>query len=234
MTRLDSHTKKPARVRQVHFHIVTLFPESIEPYLNSSMLGRAQEKGKIKISFYNPRNYTAGPFDRVDRRPYGGGPGMVLQPEAMLRAAEAAIGKKKDVDVIFFSTEGKMFSENIAKELVHKKHIVMICGHYEGIDARVEQILKARRITMGPYVLTGGELPAATIVDAVSRFVPGVLGKYESLENERVSAADVYTRPETLAWKRKKYTVPAILLTGNHAKIDEWKKSTRKPTAHDK
>ena len=218
----------------VHFHVITLFPESIEPYLGSSILGRAQEAGRIKVTFYNPRDYTEDKFARVDRRPYGGGPGMVLEPEAVLRAAEAAIGKKKGVEVIFFSTEGEQFSESTATELAGKKHIVMICGHYEGVDARVEQILKARRVTMGPFVLTGGELPAATIIDAVSRFVPGVLGKAESLETNRhehehagVAAADVYTRPETLTWKRKQYKVPEVLLSGNHAKIDEWKRSTR-------
>jgi len=218
----------------IHFHIVTLFPESIEPYLTSSILGRAQKSGKVKVSFYNPRDYTEDKLARVDRRPYGGGPGMVLEPEAVLRAAEAAIGKKKDVEVIFFSTEGEVFNEAIAVEISQKKHVVMICGHYEGVDARVEQILKARRITMGSYVLTGGELPAATIIDAVARFIPGVLGKAESLETSRhehqyagVAAVDVYTRPETLTWKRKKYPVPPVLLTGNHAKINEWKRSTR-------
>jgi len=108
------------------------------------------------------------------------------------------------------------------------KHLVLICGHYEGIDARVQKILKAKKVSVGPYVLTGGELPAVTIIDAVARFVPGVLGKAESLEASRVSSPEVYTRPETLLWKGKKYRVPKVLLSGHHGKIDEWKKSTRK------
>ena len=220
----------------IHFHIITLFPESIEPYLNASMIGKAQEKKKIKISYYNPKDYkddskkkadgTARVQDeRVDRRPYGGGPGMVLRPEPMLKAALAAIGKKKDVEVIFFSPAGTLFDEPMAQSYSSKKHIVFICGHYEGIDARVPEILKATPISVGPYVLTGGELPAATLIDAISRFVPGVLGKAESLENSRVSSPEVYTRPDVLKWKGKTYAVPEVLKSGNHAKIEEWKKS---------
>ncbi len=223
----------------LHFHIITLFPESIEPYLNASMIGKAQDKKKIKVSYYDPKDYTTTgkksadgssriQDERVDRRPYGGGPGMVLRPEPMLRAAMAAIGKKKNVEVIFFSPAGRLFDEPTAKEFSAKKHIVFICGHYEGVDARVPQILGATPISVGPYVLTGGELPAATLIDAISRFVPGVLGKAESLENSRVSSSEVYTRPDVLKWKGKQYPVPEVLKSGHHAKIEEWKKSTRK------
>lgn len=228
----------------IHFHIVTLFPESIEPYLKASMIGKAQEKKKIKVSFYDPKDFIYPERSRraenrvqdmrVDRRPYGGGPGMVMRPEPMLRAVEKAVGKKKDVEIIFFSPSGAQFDEPMAKKLAEPvrrgggKHIVFICGHYEGIDARVAEILKATHISVGPYVLTGGELPAATMIDAIARFVPGVLGKAESLENSRVSASEVYTRPDVLKWKGKEYPVPEVLKSGNHAKIDEWKKSTRK------
>ena len=218
----------------VHFHIITLFPESIESYVTSSMLGRAQKDKKIKVSFYNPRDYTKDKHKRVDRRPYGGGPGMVLEPESVLRAAEAAIGKKKDVEVIFFSPSGKEFDTTIAKKLSKparrggKKHVVMIAGHYEGVDARVQKILKAKNISIGDYVLTGGELPALVVVDAVSRYVPGVLGKSESREDERVASPDVYTRPEVLEWKKKTYRVPKVLTTGHHAKIEEWRKNRKK------
>ncbi|MDB5238302.1 MAG: trmD [Candidatus Kaiserbacteria bacterium] len=211
----------------IHFHIVTLFPESIEPYLNTSILGRAQEKKKIKVAFYNPKDFIDGDRTqdvRVDRRPYGGGPGMVMRPEPMLKAVAKAVGKKKNVEIIFFSTDGEQFDESMAQSLTKKKDIVFICGHYEGVDARVEKILKARKVTVGPFVLTGGELPAATMIDAISRFVPDVLGKAESLERSRVSSPEVYTRPEVLTWKKKKYKVPEVLLSGNHAKIDEWKK----------
>lgn len=210
----------------IHFHIVTLFPESIEPYLKSSIIGRAQAAKKIKISYYDPKKFTRDKYGRVDRRPYGGGPGMVLEPDAILRAVDKAVGKRK-AEIIFFSTDGKQFDEGAAQKLSKKKDIVFICGHYEGVDARVQKILKAKKISVGPYVLTGGELPAATVIDAVARFVPGTLGKAESLERSRVSSPEVYTRPEVLVWKKKKYKVPEVLLSGHHAKIEEWKKKRR-------
>ena len=149
---------------------------------------------------------------------------MVLRPEPILRAVRKAIGNKKEAEKIFFSTDGKLFKEQEAKRLAKKKDILFICGHYEGVDARVQKILKAKKVSVGPYVLTGGELPAATLIDAITRFVPGVLGKAESLEASRVSSPEVYTRPEILVWKGKKYCVPKVLLTGHHAKIEEWKK----------
>src|SRR5580692_9815709 len=203
----------------IHFHIVTLFPESIQPYLESSIIGRAIKAKKIKISFYDPKEFTRDRYGRVDRRPYGGGPGMVLEPDGMLRAVEKATKKKKGVEKIFFSTDGALFDEAMAQKLSKKKDIVFICGHYEGVDARVQKILKAKKVSVGPYVLTGGELPAATVIDAVARFVPDVLGKAESLERSRVSSPEVYTRPEILEWKGKKYRVPKVLLSGHHAEI---------------
>ncbi len=218
----------------IHFHIVTLFPESIEPYLKASIIGRAVEDKKIKISFYNPKDFVYSARSRgaekprtqdlrVDRKPYGGGPGMVLRPEPMLRAVQKAIGNKKGVEKIFFATDGEQFNEPMAKKMSKKKDVVFICGHYEGVDARVQKILKAKKVTVGPYVLTGGELPAATMIDAIARFVPGVLGKAESLEASRVSSPEVYTRPEILEWKKKKHKVPPVLLSGNHAEIEKWK-----------
>ena len=215
----------------IHFHVITLFPESIEPYLKSSILGRAQKDKKIKISFYDPKKFTRDKYGRVDRRPYGGGPGMVLEPDGVLRAATSALIKIKVRQgktlpwAIFFSTDGKLFDEPMAKKLSKKKDILLIAGHYEGVDARVQKIVKAKKVSMGPFVLTGGELPAATLIDAVSRFVPGVLGKAESLEASRVSSPEVYTRPETLVWKGKRHRVPKVLLTGHHAKIEEWKRN---------
>ena len=224
----------------IHFHIVTLFPESIEPYLSASILGRAQlkagkpkkgDKPKFKISFYNPRDYMPTRKDRVDRRPYGGGPGMVLAPEPFLKAVQRALRFARSnlakTEVIFFSPGGKQFEQSDAKKLSKKKHIVFITGHYEGVDARVAKILKAKHISIGPYVLTGGELPAATVIDAIVRYIPGVLGKEESREDERVSSSEVYTRPEILKWKGKSHRVPKVLLSGNHAKIDEWKEKRR-------
>ncbi len=226
-----------------HFHIVSLFPESIQPYLTSSILGRAVEDKKIKISYYDPKDFTSSEQGRrgvpargkaaraqdirVDRRPYGGGPGMVLRPDPILKAVDKARGKKKGVEIVFFATDGVQFDEPMAKKLSAKKDIIFICGRYEGIDARVQKILKAKKVTVGPYVLTGGELPAATMIDAIARFIPGVLGKAESLERSRVSAPEVYTRPEVLEWKKKKYKVPSVLLSGNHAEMDAWKNAKR-------
>lgn len=221
----------------IHFHIITLFPESIEPYLTSSISGRAIEKKLIKISYYDPKKYAVGKHKRVDQRPYGGGPGMVLEPTAVLKAADAALkrisrtplatgGKNSrgTLEILFFATDGEQFSEEMARKLSKKKDILLICGRYEGVDARVPKILKAKPVSVGPYVLTGGELPAAAVIDAVARFIPGVLGKIESLERNRVSSPEVYTRPDVLVWKKKKYKVPEVLKSGHHAKINEWKR----------
>lgn len=223
-----------------HFHVITLFPESIELYLKSSIIGRAQKTKKIKVSFYDPKKFTRDPirnasrsngaskYGRIDWRPYGGGPGMVLRPDPILRAIEKAKKKVGKATTLFFSTDGALFDEVMAKKVSKQKHIILICGHYEGVDERVAKISKAKKISVGPYVLTGGELPAATVIDAVSRFVPGVLGKAASLEASRISSPEVYTRPEVLVWKGKKYKVPKVLLSGNHAKIEEWKKGSRR------
>lgn len=214
----------------IHFHVITLFPESIEPYLKSSIIGRAQKAGKIKVSFYDPKKFTRDRYGRVDRRPYGGGPGMVLEPDSVLRAAEAALKrseKKKRPLVVFFSTAGEQFNERVAKQLSRRHDILLIAGHYEGVDERVAKILKAKRISIGPFVLTGGELPATMLIDAVSRFVPGVLGKAGSLEASRVSSPEVYTRPEVYMWKGKAYRVPKVLLSGHHENIGAWRRSKR-------
>ena len=165
------------------------------------------------------------PKKRVDDRPYGGGPGMVLRPELFLKAfAKIKIKNKNKTKVILFSPSGKKFDTPYAKKSAQKyTDIIMISGRYEGIDARVQKILKAEEISIGDYVLTGGELPAMVLIDSISRQIPGVLGKYESLEEERVSSSEVYTRPEILKYKGKNYRVPKVLLSGHRAKIDEWK-----------
>lgn len=212
----------------MNFHIISLFPESFEAYLGASIIGRAQKEKKIKIKYYNPRDFTSDKGARVDRRPYGGGPGMVLEPEAVLKAVSKAVGKKK-AEIYFFDRSGEQFSNDMARALVKKKTIkdlVLICGHYEGIDARVQKILKAKKISVGPFTLTGGELPAMLVIDAIARQIPGVLGSFESIEEERVSSSEVYTRPEVFVWKGKKHKVPKVLLSGNHAEIEKWKKGT--------
>jgi tRNA (guanine37-N1)-methyltransferase len=207
----------------MRFHVITIFPEMFDSYLKESILGRAIADKKISVKFYNPLDFCE-PKRRVDDRPYGGGPGMVLRPELFLKAFEK-IKTSKKTKVILFSTSGKKFTTDYAKKSAKKyTDIVLISGRYEGIDARVQKILKAEEISVGDYVLTGGELPAMTLIDSISRQVPGVLGKYESLEEERVSTSEVYTRPEILKYKGKNYRVPKVLLSGHRAKIDEWKK----------
>lgn len=225
---------KGAFVVVMHFHIITLFPGAFDSYLGESIIKRAIERKKIRVSFYNPRDFTDDKWKRVDRRPYGGGPGMVLEAESILKAVNKAVGKKiaknkKEVKIIFFEPEAKQFDTGYAEKVSKKyKHIVMICGRYEGIDARVKKILKAEAVTVGPYVLTGGELPAMIVLDCITRRLPGVLGHDESVEERRIAGRDVYTRPEILAWKGKSYRVPKVLLSGHHAKIDTWKQNKKK------
>jgi tRNA (guanine37-N1)-methyltransferase len=181
------------------------------------------------------------PKERVDGRPYGGGPGMVLRPEVFLKAfSKIKLSKTAKIKIINFSPSGKKFDTAYAKKLARTSKkggytdIIMISGRYEGIDARVQKILRAENISIGDYVLTSGDLPAMILIDSISRQIPGVLGKYESLEEERVSSSEVYTRPEILKYtppgrgkKSKNYKVPKVLLSGNHAKIDEWKNKTK-------
>lgn len=208
----------------MHFHVVTLFPEVSKAYTDASILGRAQKGKKIKVSYYNPRDYTKNKHNKVDDRPYGGGPGMVMEAESILRAVEKATKGKKGVKILMMSPRGKLFTQKEAAALSKKKDIVLISGRYEGIDARVKKILKAEEISVGDYTLTGGELPALTIIDAISRHIKGVLGTGESLEETRISTGEMYTRPEVLVWKKKKYAVPEVLKSGNHKHIEEWRK----------
>ena len=212
----------------MRFHVITIFPEMFDSYLKESILGRAIADKKISIKFYNPLDFCE-PKKRVDDRPYGGGPGMVLRPELFLKAySKIKIKDKKKTKIILFSPSGKKFDTQYAKNSAKKyTDIILISGRYEGIDARVQKILKAEEISVGDYVLTGGELPAMVLIDSISRQIPGVLGKYESLEEERVSSSEVYTRPEVLKYKGKNYKVPKVLLSGNHAEIDKWKQRSQ-------
>ncbi|MEK7569604.1 MAG: tRNA (guanosine(37)-N1)-methyltransferase TrmD [Patescibacteria group bacterium] len=206
--------------------MITIFPEVFDSYLKESIVGRAVKSKKISIRFYNPKDFTPAK-ERVDGRPYGGGPGMVLRPELFLKAFAKI--RAKNPKIIFFSTMGKKFTTGYAKSAAKKyKDTILICGRYEGIDARVKKITKAEEISIGDYVTTGGELPAMILIDSISRQIPGVLGRYDSLEEERVSSSEVYTRPEALKYKGKTYRVPKVLLSGHHQKIDEWKNLTKK------
>jgi tRNA (guanine37-N1)-methyltransferase len=230
----------------MHFHVITLFPEAFDSYLKESIIGRAIKEKRIKVSFVNPRTFVTGKYKRVwpdgnvsqvvDDRPYGGGPGMIIRAEPVLKAVESVTKKiakrpKAKVKIINFAPGGNKFTTGYAKTAVKKyTDIIFLCGRYEGIDARVAMILKAEDVSIGDYVLTGGELPAMVLIDSISRQIDGVLGKFDSLEEERISSSEFYTRPEILEWpakakgkKSKKYRVPPVLLSGDRKKIDEWK-----------
>lgn len=207
------------------FHIITLFPQSFDSYLGESILKRAIEDKKIKVKFYNPRDFSIDKWHRVDQKPYGGGPGMVIEALPVIKAIQKAKGNKKKVKIIWFTPSGKQFDTAYAKSATKYTDIIFICGRYEGIDARVKKAFKVEEISVGPFVLTGGELPAMIMIDCISRQVKGVLGDIQSLEESRVASADVYTRPEMIEYKSKKYRVPKVLLSGNHKLIDEWKKN---------
>jgi tRNA (guanine37-N1)-methyltransferase len=215
----------------MHFHIITLFPQSFDSYLGESILKRALEDKKIKVTFYNPRDYEPDPKWRVDDKPYGGGPGMVIRALPVIKAIEAVIKKTskradKKIKIIFLSPSGKQFDTGYAKKAAEKyTDIIIICGRYEGIDARVKKAFKTEDISVGPFVLTGGELPAMIILDSVSRQIEGVLGDINSLEESRTASSDVYTRPEVFKYKNKNYKVPKVLLSGHHKNIEAWRAS---------
>ena len=217
----------------MRFHIITIFPEMFDSYLNESIIGRAIKEKKISVKFYNPRDFIKAPknnYKPVDDKPYAGGPGMVMRTEPILKAVEKVLKDKKIKKgkflIINFIPSAEKFTTTFAKNISKKyTDVILICGRYEGIDARVDKILKTKKISIGDYVLTGGEIPAMVLVDCVSRQVEGVLGNFNSREEERISSSEVYTRPEILKYKNKNYKVPKVLLSGNHKDIEEWKKS---------
>jgi tRNA (guanine37-N1)-methyltransferase len=205
--------KKPLRI-----DILTIFPEMVEPYLNGSMLGRAQKNKKLVLKSHQLRKWTTDKHHTVDDKPFGGGPGMVMKVEPFDKALTSLKLPKKS-RVILTSARGKLFTQDDAKRLAKYDRVVFLCGRYEGVDERVAEHLADEEFSIGPYVLTGGELPALVMTDAIVRHIPGVLGKGESLEEVHGSFSQ-YTRPE----KYKKWKVPEVLLSGNHAKIEEWRR----------
>jgi len=238
----------------MQFHIITIFPESMSSYFETSILGKAQRDKQIKINFYNPRDFTEGgklklkgnetssrSLSQVDDKPYGGGAGMVLKAEPILEVVESIkkkIGKNK-LKILILSAKGKQFDQATAlKYAENYKHIILITGRYEGIDERVKLALRAEEVSIGPYVLTDGEVAAAVMVSSIARLIPGVI-KLESLEEESFFKATVedekggnleyphYTRPEVIKFKNKNYRVPKILLSGNHKKIKEWRSNKK-------
>ncbi len=227
----------------MQFDIITIFPDIFKSYFKESIIKRAQKNGLIKIRIHNLRDFANDRHRTVDDRPYGGGPGMVVKVEPIVKAistltkskisargGSAFGGKNQESKIILFSPTGKQFDNNIARQLAKNcKQLILICGRYEGVDARAEKViknckLKIENLSIGPYILTGGELAAMILVDVVSRHIPGVLGKQESLEEKRFGpGVPVYTRPEVFTYKKRKYQTPKVLLSGHHKKIEEWR-----------
>ncbi|MEK7553380.1 MAG: tRNA (guanosine(37)-N1)-methyltransferase TrmD [Patescibacteria group bacterium] len=217
------------------FDIITIFPKIFDSYLNESILKRAQNKKLIDIKIHNLRDFTKDKHRKVDDRPFGGGPGMVIQIQPLIKAIEFIKSKIKNQKskIILFTPTGKQFDNKMARDLAEKyDNLILICGRYEGIDARVEKVIKnlkfkIENLSMGPYVLTGGEIPAMTLIDSVSRQIPGVLGKQESVEEKRHGVGmPVYTRPEIFIYPPvggKKYKVSKVLLSGDPKKIAAWR-----------
>src|SRR3989338_6748975 len=217
---------------QMRFNIITTIPESCAVYAESSMLGRAQKKKIIKINPKNPRDFTNDKHKTVDDKAYGGGPGMVLKIEPIYKAVQSVKRKTKNKKtkhrVILFSTRGKLFTQKEAKRLAKYDELTLICGRYEGVDERVAKHIADEELSIGEYVLSGGELPALVVTDAVARHIKGVLGKEASLEEVKGSYP-VYTRPETFRLNVKGQgsnvlRVQKALLTGNQKKIEAWRR----------
>lgn len=233
----------------MHFHILTLFPEMVMDGLGTSITGRAMKKGTISVDAINIRDYAQNKHGQVDDYPYGGGAGMVMQPGPVYRAYEAvkeqieqrkklddtsfnrdetrkdsATDKGRQLRVVYMTPQGKVFDQTIARELAQEEDLVLLCGHYEGIDERVLERIVTDNISIGDYVLTGGELPAMVVIDAVSRMVPGVLHNDVSAEfetfHENLLEYPQYTRPEEFMGER----VPDVLLSGHHKNIEAWRR----------
>lgn len=219
----------------IKFHLVTLFEDACDAYLSVSIVGRARKEKKISVAYQNPRDFVDNKWGKVDERPYGGGPGMVMQAMPVVKAVEKALKpysakatKGKRSAIVWFSPSGKQFTNKDADALAKYSDVVLVCGRYEGIDERAKKILKTlapvKEFAVGEAVYTGGEVPALAIIDAVTRRLPGVLGKDASVEERRIASSAVYTRPESILYKGKKYRVPKVLQTGHHANIDAWRK----------
>lgn len=209
----------------MNYHILTLFPEMIQNGLNTSIIGRAVNQGLLSIDAIDIRDYAENKHNRVDDYPYGGGAGMVMQPGPVYRAYKALEEKQgKKLRVIYMTPQGKVFNQKMAEEFAKEEDLVFLCGHYEGIDERVLDMIVTDNVSIGDYVLTGGELAAMTMIDCISRLVPGVLNNNDSAEietfHDNLLEYPQYTRPEEFMGMR----VPDILLSGHHANIDKWRR----------
>ena len=211
----------------MNFVVLTLFKDMVKSVMNSSIMGRAIDKDIISLNVIDIRDYACNKHNRVDDYPYGGGAGMVMQAEPVYKACEAAknlVGREKKARIIYLSPVGRTFNQEVAKELAREDNLIFLCGHYEGIDERVLETEVDDYISLGDFVLTGGELPALCIMDAVSRLVPGVLNNDDSISDESFEGNTLeypqYTRPEIFMDK----AVPDVLLSGHHANISRWRR----------
>ena len=209
----------------MNFHVLTLFPDMIRDGFQTSITGRAVEKGLLSLDTVNIRDFSVNKHNRVDDYPYGGGAGMVMQAEPVYLAYQSVAEKlPKKPKVLYMSPQGKVFNQRMAEELAQGEEIVFLCGHYEGIDERVLEEIVDEEVSIGDYVLTGGELPALVIMDAVSRLVGGVLHNEDSAEfdsfHDNLLEYPQYSRPEV--WRDK--AVPPILMSGHHANVEKWRR----------
>lgn len=206
------------------FDVLTLFPEMIDSYCSCSILKRAKDSGLISVNSINPRDYTLDKHKKVDDTPYGGGAGMVLMAQPYVDAYES-IEQSKNCCTLMMTPQGEPFNNGIAKELANFEQIIILCGHYEGYDERIREIIKPREISLGDFVLTGGELPALCLIDCVSRKIEGVLGKIESADDDSFENGLLeypqYTKPR----EYRGLKVPEVLLNGNHKEINEFRKT---------
>ncbi len=207
---------------------ITLFPEMFEPWLSTSIVRIAREKGLVRVELVNLRDFAEDRRGTVDDRPFGGGPGMVLKPEPLVRAVESIRRQERvEIPLVLLTPQGEPFTQRIARELAAEPRLVLVAGHYEGFDERVRLILGPREVSIGDYVLSGGALPAMEVMDAVARLIPGVLGDERSAEEESFEAGldglleyPQYTRPREF----RGYGVPEVLLKGDHGEIARWRR----------
>lgn len=209
----------------MNYHVLTLFPEMVAQGLNTSIIGRAVEKGLLGLHTVDIRDFSTNKHKKVDDYPYGGGAGLVMQAEPVYRAYESvASGLAQKPRVIYMTPQGRVFNQELAVELSKEEELIFLCGHYEGIDERVLEEIVTDNVSIGDYVLTGGELAAMVMIDAISRHVPGVLNNEESAQfdsfHDNLLEYPQYSRPEE--WRGKR--VPQVLLSGHHGKVDEWRR----------
>ncbi|MBT3323071.1 MAG: tRNA (guanosine(37)-N1)-methyltransferase TrmD [Anaerolineae bacterium] len=208
----------------MHFDLFTLLPEVFPSYLNSSMMKRAQEKNLLSFGVHNIRDWTHDKHHVTDDYPYGGGGGMIMKPEPIFEAVEDVIGSPPDCPIILLTPQGRVFTQNEAQRLALEPKLALLCGRYEGVDERVRTHLVTDEISIGDYVLTGGELPALILIDALTRLIPGVLGDEKGAANDSHASGLLegahYTRPA----KFRGWEVPAVLRSGDHAKVAQWRR----------